>query len=146
MTDNERIADYLEEHGSITSYEMRVKGLTGNPAQRCRELRDRGYKIATENFRRDGRPCCRYTLISTPLRPDNQGRDGERDTLGAPEKESRVQRRKPSAALNSGAGTLPAQRGGDGDPSPTVTALPTLFAPDEFEFIVPVGGHYGQDA
>jgi hypothetical protein len=76
MTDNERIAAYLEEHGSITSYEIRMMELSGNPSQRIAELTSQGYEIEPERFHRvvrgKKRPCCRYVLISSPQAP----RDG----------------------------------------------------------------------
>jgi sirohydrochlorin ferrochelatase len=74
MTDNERIAAYLREHGSVTSYEIRVMELSGNPSQRIAELVAEGFEIAQERFHRvvrgKKRPCCRYVLISSPAAPD----------------------------------------------------------------------------
>lgn len=72
MTDTDRILEYLQGHGSITSYEIRVKGLSGNPSQRVTELQDRGYDITAERFQRDGRPCVNYKL--SPV--SEQGRPG----------------------------------------------------------------------
>jgi hypothetical protein len=70
MSDNQRIAAYLQEHGSITSYEIRTMELSGNPAQRITELIDQGYEIQIDHFHRivrgKKRPCCRYTLIASP--------------------------------------------------------------------------------
>jgi len=65
MNDTDRILQYLQEHGSITSYEIRVQGLSGNPSQRITELQDRGHVIKPERFQREGRPCVNYILIST---------------------------------------------------------------------------------
>ena len=139
MTDNERIAEYLERHGSVTSYEIRVLELSGNPSQRINELTDAGYEIRAERYTREvhgkKRPACRYTLIASP----------EDHPRGGSSYQELASQRQDVAAI-SGAGTLPAQRGGDGDPSPTVAALPTLFSPDGYEYIVPVGGRYGEDA
>lgn len=70
MSDADRILAYLDIHGSITSYEIRVKALSGDPSARIGELIDRGHEIDIEHFRREGRPCARYTLVgagsSTP--------------------------------------------------------------------------------
>ena len=62
MTDTDRILELLKEHGSVTSYELRVQGFSGNPSQRMNELRERGHEIDAERFHREGRPCCRYKL------------------------------------------------------------------------------------
>jgi hypothetical protein len=69
VTDTDRIEAYLLEHGSITSYEIRVKGLSGNPSQRVTELQDRGHHITAERFQRDGRPCVTYTLVPASSPP-----------------------------------------------------------------------------
>ena len=155
MTDNERIAEYLEQHGSITSYEIRVLELSGNPSQRITELTDAGYRIDTERYTRDvhgkKRPCCRYTLIASPeLRPVTKplGVDGVESSAGGSVasrgSSSGSMETSPcrAAAAISGRDHQAAPAGGDG-PSSAVTALPTLFAPDDFVRSV---SRYGQDA
>ena len=73
MTDTDRILELLQEHGSVTSYELRIWGFSGNPSQRMNEFRDRGHEIEPTRFSREGRPCCRYTLKSS----------GDASSLGA---------------------------------------------------------------
>jgi len=152
VTDAQRIAAYLEQHGSVTSHEIRVKGLSGNPSQRTRELRDQGYEIDTERFQREGRPCCRYTLIASPrLRrecksPAGEGIGVSHKVLGSLETVARGSRSEKGTASHcvpatatSGEGSKTPQ--GGGGTSSVATARPTLF-----ELDVPVGSHYGQDA
>ena len=43
----QRILAYMEEHGSITTYEAREVLGIASPAPRIKELRDRGYAIIT---------------------------------------------------------------------------------------------------
>jgi hypothetical protein len=132
VSDRERLLAYLEQHGSVTSYEIRTKALSGNPSQRVTELRDRGYDITAEQFRRDGRPCTRYTLRGESVR-----REGPRqvaDDWGSPSAAGDVGSRGsdrggrfvPSAVPDQRAvatsGEVPPKAGGDGPPSHTSPA------------------------
>jgi hypothetical protein len=136
MNDRQRVLAYLEENGEVTSYEIRIKGLSGNPSQRINELRDEGHKIDGEDFRRDGRPCTRYTLLPANQACPVEGARGGPVRLGAsetvPRGSSRGQGIVPvpepdqRAAATSGAGC--GSPGSDG--SRAVTAIPTLFELD----------------
>ena len=46
-TQRQQILAYMEEHGSITTYEAREDLGVASPAPRIKELRDRGYVIIT---------------------------------------------------------------------------------------------------
>lgn len=143
MTDRQRILDYLTTHGEVTSYDIRVKGLSGNPSQRITELQGEGHDITAERFLRDGRPCTLYTL-----RPVTQSvrAEGSVERSTPPTRGSRVSGSggcaSPilDAAANSGTGDQDDPTGGDG--SPAVAALPTLF---EMETTRP-RSHYEEEA
>jgi hypothetical protein len=66
MSDRDKIKALLEERGAegVTTFEIRHKGLSGNPSQRIRELTDAGLKIDSEPYVReyDGRRGSRYIL------------------------------------------------------------------------------------
>ncbi len=66
MSDKDRVRRLLEERGAegVTTFEIRHKGLSGNPSQRIRELTDAGLKIESIPFVReyDGRRGSRYIL------------------------------------------------------------------------------------
>ena len=133
MNDRQRVLAYLEENGEVTSYEIRIKGLSGNPSQRINELRDEGHKIDGEDFRRDGRPCTRYTLRRVHQACRGEGVVEPHQVLGASETVPRGSSRgqgivpvpEPDQRAAATSGTGCKSRGTDG--SRAVTAIPTLF-------------------
>jgi hypothetical protein len=95
MNDRERVLNALRERGSLTSYEIRTEGLSGNPSQRINELRDLGFKIDGDPASRevDGkkRPMTVYTLLSDRTvgkgdRVDAQGVEHECGSLAGLER------------------------------------------------------------
>lgn len=73
-TDREVILDALRR-GPVTSYEIRVNGWSGNPAERIRELKAEGHEIESEpGFRISGgrrRNLTVYTLAAlAPEKPE----------------------------------------------------------------------------
>lgn len=78
MTDTERILALLQRNGSVTSYELRTMGLSGNPSERIRDLKDLGYDIGSDRTTRvdphgKKRPMAIYTLRSG----ESEGRSAE---------------------------------------------------------------------
>lgn len=64
MSDRERVLEILERDGSVTSFELRRNGVSGNPSQRVRELKVQGYAIESERYEEaPGRFGTRYTLV-----------------------------------------------------------------------------------
>jgi hypothetical protein len=128
MNDRQRVLAYLEEHGEVTSYEIRVKGLSGNPSQRINELRDEGHQIDGEDFRRDGRPCTRYTLrrVHQACHGEEVGVDNHHSSaLRTAESRGGSSGTHPPVASISGEGVETPVTGGGAPPHPV--ALPTLF-------------------
>ena len=128
-----------------------IVGAQVNALVRQRVMAETGERRSTSDPAGHGRRSAVYRITDlgrTKLRPHQI----KGESLGGPETGSRgggsageanVPLPKPiPAAATSGTGAD--TRGGDG-PSPAVTALPTLFAADDFEFIKPVGGHYGSE-
>lgn len=70
-SDTDRILELLERGDWIDTFFLRSKGFSGNPSQRIRDLKDRGYAIETKRFTReyDGRRGAKYRLI-----PDAENR------------------------------------------------------------------------
>lgn len=87
MSDRERTLDFLRERGGIgvTSFELRRFGITGNPSQRIRELRDEGYVISQVPYAEAHRQGRRY-FLELDLHPGSStsgaGAD-DRETAGA---------------------------------------------------------------
>jgi hypothetical protein len=132
MNDRQRVLAYLEEHGEVTSYEIRVKGLSGNPSQRINELRDEGHQIDGEDFRRDGRPCTRYTLRRVHQACHGEevgGVDNPQESSALRTAESRggSSGTHPPAASISGEGVETPITGGGAPPHPA--ALPLFDLP-----------------
>jgi hypothetical protein len=66
-TDCERLLKLLREWpAGVHSHAIRNLGVSGNPSQRVRELRDRGFNIESKRENRGKRPGVRYTLRGTP--------------------------------------------------------------------------------
>jgi hypothetical protein len=130
MNDRQRVLAYLEEHGEVTSYEIRVKGLSGNPSQRINELRDEGHQIDGEDFRRDGRPCTRYTLrrVHQACHGEEVGVDNHHSSaLRTAESRGGSSGTHPPAASTSGEGVETPVTGGGAPPHPV--ALPLFDLP-----------------
>jgi hypothetical protein len=149
ITDKERVLAYLEEHGEVTSYEIRIKGLSGNPSQRINELEDDGHKIDAEPFRRDGRPCVLYKLRQDCAAEGPRGAVGVESSAagtassrGGSSADGGTQPTVGTsipAAATSGRGHQEAQGGGG---SRAAAALPTLFELPRSGS----AGHYGSEA
>lgn len=64
-SDTDRILNLLKMEGTVDTFRLRREGFSGNPSQRIREIKDRGYSVNSERFTRpDGRRGARYTLMT----------------------------------------------------------------------------------
>lgn len=140
MTDRQRLLDYLIEHGEVTSYEIRVLALSGNPSQRVAELREEGHHITAERFTRDGRPCTHYTL--RPVKKSGRVEDGQVPRAAGESPRGGSSRQGTASPCRSAAATSgEVNDQGGGDPSSHPAAFPTLFEVEE-----PRRGHYESEA
>ncbi len=114
MYDADRIADYLLDHGSVTSYELSKMGMSGNPSQRIQDIRDkRGWVIDSERFTRTDphgkkRPCCRYRLVKVSV-TDHSTHHESLDDRGADLGQSEAQRAEGAGDLTQVGSRVPSE-------------------------------------
>ena len=69
-SDKTKVLEILERDGEVTSFQLRRAGISGNPSQRVRELKEQGHTIESERYQESpGRYGSRYWLV-----PDEQMR------------------------------------------------------------------------
>lgn len=65
-SDREAVLAALRRYRAVCSLDLRERHYSGNPSQRVRELRERGFVIEAEPTRRDGRNATLYRLLEEP--------------------------------------------------------------------------------
>jgi hypothetical protein len=107
VTDRDRLLALLRARGDrgVTTFEIRRRGISGNPSQRKADLEELGYLITVKPYSEGKRHGCRYTLVSDPV---GVGADGQSDGVSPamPSEASPTVSPDPSESVKTGTGSL----------------------------------------